>query len=98
VDLYLRIASQLSVIVEKSRLYEQLLDERERSERLLLHILPPPVAERLKREEPIIADGYADASVLFADLVDFTTWAERTAPSELVRTLRARRARTAAAA
>jgi class 3 adenylate cyclase len=52
--------------------------ERERSERLLLNILPGPVAERLKAEEETIADHADEVTVLFADLVGFTAIAERT--------------------
>ena len=37
--------------------------EQERSERLLLNILPGPVAERLKAEDGTIADGFADVTV-----------------------------------
>ena len=45
--------------------------EKARSENLLLNILPGPVSERLKRGETI-ADFYPSASVLFADIVNFT--------------------------
>ena len=48
--------------------------EQERSERLLLNILPSPVAERLKANEQPIADGFADVTVMFADIVNFTAW------------------------
>ncbi len=57
------------------------------SERLLLDILPQPIAERLKREPGRIAEAYADVSVLFADLVDFTPFAERTPPERVVSVL-----------
>ncbi len=43
-----------------------------RSERLLLNVLPPEIAQRLKREEYPIADRFDDVSVLFADMVGFT--------------------------
>jgi adenylate cyclase len=46
--------------------------EQERSERLLLNILPGPVAQRLKDNEQTIADGFAEVSVMFADIVNFT--------------------------
>jgi class 3 adenylate cyclase len=46
--------------------------EQERSERLLLNILPGPVAQRLKDDEKVIADGFAEVSVMFADIVNFT--------------------------
>jgi class 3 adenylate cyclase len=44
----------------------------ERSERLLLNVLPPEIAVRLKRQEYPIADRFDDVSVLFADMVGFT--------------------------
>jgi len=44
----------------------------ERSERLLLNVLPPEIAERLKRQEYPIADRFDEVSVLFADMVGFT--------------------------
>jgi guanylate cyclase len=52
--------------------------ERERSERLLLNILPGPVAERLKAGEETIADHADEVTVLFADLVGFTATADQT--------------------
>jgi class 3 adenylate cyclase len=61
--------------------------ERERSEGLLLNILPAPIAERLKRSDEVIADAYPEATVMFADLVDFTGRSQRISPSEMVRTL-----------
>ena len=58
--------------------------EREKSERLLLSILPPHVAERLKSNPGTIADGFADVSVMFADVVDFTRLAEELTPNQVV--------------
>jgi len=57
--------------------------EQERSERLLLNILPGPIAERLKQEENTIADGFADVTVMFADIVNFTTIAEGMSPNQI---------------
>jgi adenylate cyclase len=57
--------------------------EQERSERLLLNILPGPVAERLKQENGTIADGFADVTVMFADIVNFTTIAEGMSPNQI---------------
>jgi adenylate cyclase len=66
-------------------LRERELDrERGRSERLLLNVLPAPIAERLKRESGVIADRYPEVSVLFADLAGFTPAAERLPPEEVV--------------
>ncbi len=57
--------------------------EQERSERLLLNILPAPIAERLKQEQQTIADGFADVSVMFADIVNFTRVAEGLTPQQV---------------
>jgi adenylate cyclase len=79
------LKARINVGLQKKRLHDQerayildLLNERERSERLLLNVLPQSVADRLKRNEPVIADRFESATVLFADLVDFTAdWDQR---------------------
>jgi class 3 adenylate cyclase len=58
--------------------------ERAKSERLLLNVLPAPVAARLRQHEGIIADAHEDVTVLFADLVGFTPLSERLAAADLV--------------
>jgi adenylate cyclase len=58
--------------------------EREKSEKLLLNILPVKVATRLKAGEDLIADKFADVTVLFADLVGFTPLSTRLQPRQLV--------------
>jgi adenylate cyclase len=58
----------------------QLQAEQERSEKLLLNILPAPVADRLKHSNQTIADGFADCTVMFADIVNFTHVAEGLTP------------------
>ncbi|MDP3537141.1 MAG: adenylate/guanylate cyclase domain-containing protein [Azonexus sp.] len=57
--------------------------EQERSERLLLNILPGPVAERLKHNKQTIADGFADVTVMFVDIVNFTKIAEGLSPQQV---------------
>jgi class 3 adenylate cyclase len=57
--------------------------EQERSERLLLNILPGPVAERLKQNNQTIADGFADVTVMFVDIVNFTRLAEGLTPQQV---------------
>lgn len=59
-------------------------EAQERSERLLLNVLPKSIADRLKRDPTAIADSYAEVTVLFADIVDFTKFSASIAPRELV--------------
>jgi class 3 adenylate cyclase len=61
--------------------------ERQRSERLLLNVLPAAIAARLKQSQGVIADGFPDVTVLFADIVNFTPLSERIAPEGVVRLL-----------
>ncbi|MDQ6794667.1 MAG: adenylate/guanylate cyclase domain-containing protein [Chloroflexota bacterium] len=62
--------------------------ERERlareNERLLLNILPEPIAERLRNGEPLIADRFDDVTLMFADIVEFTRLSARLSAHELV--------------
>jgi guanylate cyclase len=58
--------------------------EQQRSERLLLNVLPEPIAQRLKANTGVIAEHYDSVTVLFADLVGFTERAEVIPPDELV--------------
>ncbi|QEL65962.1 hypothetical protein OTERR_24860 [Oryzomicrobium terrae] len=57
--------------------------EQDRSERLLLNILPGPIAERLKNSNQTIADGFADVTVMFVDIVNFTQVAEGLSPQQV---------------
>jgi adenylate cyclase len=58
--------------------------EQEKSEALLMNILPSSIAERLKAATQAIADHFDSASILFADVVNFTPLAQRLAPAEVV--------------
>lgn len=77
----------LSMIVyvrARGRLAAELGEERERSERLLLNILPASIAARLIDGERPIADRYDEVAVLFADIVDFTPLSEHLSADDLV--------------
>ena len=76
---------KLRALVDAS--HEEIRQERDRSERLLLNILPPAIAERLKRNEVNIAQGHADVTVLVADIVGFTRMTEELSPVETVKIL-----------
>ena len=71
-------------LILQSQLYRQLLESQEKTEKLLLNILPEPIAKRLQQEEGVIADRYENVSVLFADMVGFTHVASQISPTELV--------------
>lgn len=60
---------------------------RRENERLLLNILPGPIAERLKSGAEHIADSFAEVTVLFADIVSFTELAGSMPPQDLVELL-----------
>jgi adenylate cyclase len=54
------------------------------NQRLLLNILPAPIAQRLLNGERVIADRFDDVTLLFADIVDFTGMSSRMSANELV--------------
>ena len=86
--------ARITASLEKKRLRDQerahaemLNFEREKSEHLLLNVLPKSIADRLKQGESKIADNFANATVLFADIVEFSRLATRMSPSDLVELL-----------
>jgi adenylate cyclase len=90
----LLLRTRIAAGLEKKRLrdqeqafLQQLSTEREKSERLLLNVLPAAIAERLKQGEETIAESFPDVTVLFADLVNFTKLSEQTPAPKLVELL-----------
>jgi class 3 adenylate cyclase len=88
------LRARLAASLEKKRLrdreqhyLEQIRMERERSERLLLDILPNAIVERLKNGEKTIADDVAEVTVLFCDIVGFTEFSARLSATDVVRRL-----------
>ncbi|MBF8270622.1 MAG: adenylate/guanylate cyclase, partial [Gammaproteobacteria bacterium] len=71
-------------VVERDKAQAALVREQARSEALLLNILPAPIAARLKASKQTIADGYAEATILFADIVGFTRMSTLVTPEQLV--------------
>ena len=74
-------------ITERKQAEDALREEQEKSEKLLLNILPKPIAERLKQNENTIAEYFPEVTVLFADLVGFTSFSTTMSPIELVELL-----------
>jgi class 3 adenylate cyclase/CHASE3 domain sensor protein len=66
---------------------EEIHLKNEENERLLLNILPGPIADRLKGGEEPIADYFPEVTVLFADIVGFTAMSEKISPDDLVKLL-----------
>ncbi len=69
---------------QRNRALSALRVEQEKSELLLMNILPTPIVERLKVATQTIADHFDSASILFADVVDFTPLSQRLPPAEVV--------------
>jgi len=97
-EVLIRVYNMLEVRLlhqETSRLYKQVVAEQQVSERLLLNILPQAIVERLKGRsaiapdgfDEIIADSFADVTVLFADIVGFTKFSESVSAETLVSAL-----------
>jgi class 3 adenylate cyclase len=82
-QMYDRVRSAIAI---RAASENALRAEKAKSEELLLNILPKPIAERLKQQEAI-ADGYAEVTVLFADIVGFTELSGRISPQEVVELL-----------
>lgn len=80
-----RVKTQLMLKLAREKLQE----EQQLSERLLLNILPAPIASRLKQGEKTIADYYEEATVLFADIANFTIISTQMAPARIVAMLNA---------
>jgi guanylate cyclase len=67
-----------------NRSWQKLAEEKNRSERLLLNILPSSIAQRLKHSPSLIADYFEQASILFADIHNFTPLCKHLSPKQLI--------------
>jgi adenylate cyclase len=70
--------------VQLDQQHQLLAEEQKKSERVLLNVLPNNIAQRLKDHQGLIADGHADVTVMFADLVNFTQLTESLSPEQMV--------------
>jgi len=86
-ELVSAVATQLGALIQRKQAEESLRLQQKQTERLLLNILPKPIADRLQKEQKLIADHFDEVSVLFADLVGFTEFSARKTPTQLVEIL-----------
>src|SRR5262249_37016670 len=77
-----RISFAQRATIERQR--TELAEERAKSDRLLLNVLPADVARRLREKNETIAEGFDDVTIVFADLVGFTPLASRLEPRVIV--------------
>lgn len=74
-------------VQERRRVEEALRLEKQKSEKLLLNILPHAIVQKLKQFEGSLAERFEEATVLFADIVSFTPLAAQVSPLSLVNLL-----------
>lgn len=86
-ELFSAVATQLGSLIKRKQAESALRLQQKQTERLLLNILPKPIALRLQKEEKLIADHFDEVSVLFADLVGFTEFSAHKTPTQLVEIL-----------
>jgi class 3 adenylate cyclase len=85
------LGARIGASLERKRLrdrelafLDELRVEKSKTEALLLNILPGTIVNRIRNGDVAIADSFLDATILFADLVDFTTLAGKCSPSRIV--------------
>ena len=83
------LEARISACIEKKHLrdkekelLEEISKEKDKSDKLLLNILPKDIANRLKSGESVIADKHNEVSILFADIVEFTPHTKNLNPVE----------------
>lgn len=78
------LGEQVAGAIHNSRLYKEIQQEKEKSETLLLSILPPKIAAELKNNGKVVPVCYESVTILFTDFVGFTKIAEKLKPEQLL--------------
>jgi class 3 adenylate cyclase/CRP-like cAMP-binding protein len=86
-DLLRSVTAALGLWNERKLAQQELRAERDKSEKLLLNILPAAIARKLKENPDVIAEYFEEVTILFADIVGFTPLAVEVPPIELVNLL-----------
>ncbi len=81
------LGEQLAGIIHGSNLFKEVAAEREKSEKLLLNILPQNVATELKVTGAVVPQHFESASVMFTDFVGFTKISEKMSAADLIKEL-----------
>ena len=81
VDTHIRLRYLQSQLEEKN---QQLLKEKQKSERLLCHVLPKSIAQELLNTGNCAAQLFTDTTVCFADIVDFTATSSTLKPEVII--------------
>jgi urea transport system substrate-binding protein len=71
-------------VSERRQVEAALREEKERSEALLLNMLPRAIVAKLRDNPGTIAERFDDGTILFADIVGFTNLSSKTPPAEVV--------------
>lgn len=81
------LRARISTCLERRQLAEQVKQEQKRSDELLHVILPPEIVSELKETDEVKPKRYENVAVMFADLVNFTSYCEQHSAEEVVDSL-----------